>query len=116
MATVSAGKRRQLLLFQQRADADDGYGNVKAGWQDVFETSAELIPQKGGEPVIAARLAGIQPYIIRIPSCDAARQVTTAWRAIDKRDTSRVFNITTVSNNDQKNRMIDIMATQGEAS
>lgn len=113
---MSAGKRRQLLLFQRRGEGDDGYGNVQTDWQDVFESAAELIPQKGGESVIAARLTGTQPYIVRIPSSSAARQVTPAWRAVDKRDPSRVFNITTVSNNDQKNRMIDMMATQGEAS
>jgi head-tail adaptor len=114
---MSAGKRRQLLSFQRRSELDDGYGNVQSGdFETVFDEAAELVPLKGSEPVIAARLTGVQPYILRIPSSTAARQVTTAWRAIDKRDPTRFFNITSISNQDQKNRTIDIMATHGEAA
>lgn len=114
---MSAGKRRQVLLMQKRAAIDDGYGNEISGdFETVFESTAELIPMKGSEPVIAARLTGTQPYIFRIPSCTAARDVDTAWRAVDKRDPRRIFNITSVADMDQKNRTIDIMATQGEAA
>ncbi len=114
---MSAGKRRQLLLMQRRALVDDGYGNEQAGdFATVFETTAELIPMKGSEPVIAARLTGTQPYIVRIPSCEEARDVGTAWRIVDKRDLRRIFNITSVADMDQKNRTIDIVATQGEAA
>ncbi|MEV4606189.1 head-tail adaptor protein [Neorhizobium sp. LMR1-1-1.1] len=114
---MSAGKRRQLLLMQRRALVDDGYGNEQAGdFATVFETPAELIPMKGSEPVIAARLTGTQPYIVRIPSCEAAREVGTTWRIVDKRDPRRIFNVTSVADMDQKNRTIDIVATQGEAA
>jgi head-tail adaptor len=113
---MSAGKRRQIVLMQRREALDDGFGNEVSGpFQTVFESTAELIPLKGGEPVIAERLTGTQPYIVRIPSCTAAREVSTAWRIVDKRAPARVFNITSVADMDQKNRMIDIMATQGEA-
>ena len=113
---MSAGKRRQLVLMQKRAGVDDGYGNEQAGdFATEFETTAELIPMKGSEPVIAARLTGTQPYVIRIPGCTDAREVTTAWRIVDKRDPRRIFNVTSVADMDQKNRTIDIMATQGEA-
>ncbi len=114
---MSAGKRRQLLLMQAHEDAvDDGYGNEIGGWVTKFETTAELIPMKGSEPVIAARLTGTQPYVVRIPSCEAAREVGTAWRIVDKRDQRRIFNVTSVADMDQKNRTIDIIATQGEAA
>ncbi|MGF9564163.1 head-tail adaptor protein [Neorhizobium sp. BT27B] len=114
---MSAGNRRQVVLLQRRAMVDDGYGNEQAGdFATVFESTAELIPLKGSEPVIASRLTGVQPYVVRIPSCSAAREVTTAWRIVDKRDPRRIFNITSIADMDQKNRMLDIMATQGEAA
>lgn len=113
---MSAGKRRQLVLMQERGEVDDGYGNEIGGWITKFESPAELIPLKGSEPVIASRLSGVQPYVVRIPSCTAAREVTSAWRIVDKRDPRRIFNITSIADMDQKNRMLDIMATQGEAS
>lgn len=117
LAELSAGKRRQVLLIQKRAAVDDGYGNEVSGdFETIFETTAELIPLKGSEPVIAERLTGTQPYIVRIPSCTAAREVTTAWRLVDKRDPRRIFNVTSLAHMDQKNRTIDIMATQGEAA
>jgi head-tail adaptor len=114
---MSAGKRRQIILMQKRGKVDDGFGNEISGpFATVFETTAELTPMKGSEPVIAARLTGTQPYVVRIPSCAAAREVSTAWRIVDKRDPRRVFNVTSVADMDQKNRTIDIMATQGEAA
>ncbi|SFB52294.1 head-tail adaptor [Rhizobium sp. NFR07] len=114
---MSAGARRQRLLMQKRGEGEDEYGNPQSdAFATVFETTAELIPMKGSEPVIAARLTGTQPYVVRIPSCAAARDVTTAWRIVDKRDPFRIFNITSVADMDQKNRTIDILATQGEAA
>lgn len=115
--SLSAGKRRKLVLMQKRGEGEDEYGNPQSdAFATLFESTAELIPLKGSEPVIAARLTGVQPYVVRIPSCAAAREVTTAWRIVDKRDPRRIFNITSIADMDQKNRMLDIMATQGEAS
>lgn len=117
LAAMTAGKMRQKLHFQRRGPADDGYGNPQSGkFETVFTDYAELIPLKGGEPVIAARLTGTQPYVIRIRSSARSREVVTSWRAVDARDTSRVFNITAVANFDQKNAYLDMTATQGVAT
>ncbi|MBO9194331.1 head-tail adaptor protein [Rhizobium sp. 16-449-1b] len=114
---TGSGALRERLHFQSRAMVDDGYGNEQAGdFATVFTTAARLTPIKGSEPVIASRLAGVQPYIISIRSCVAARAVTTAWRAVDARNPSRIFNITSAANVDEKNAYIDMMATQGVAS
>jgi head-tail adaptor len=112
-----AGQLREKLLFQRRAVVDDGMGNEQAGdWETQFTAAADLIPLRGGEPVIAARLAGVQPFVIRTRSCVTARAVTTAWRAVDARNPSRIFNITSAANVDQKNAYLDLMATQGVAT
>jgi head-tail adaptor len=114
---TGAGAMREKLHFQMRAMVDDGFGNEQAGdFATQFTTAAQLIPLKGSEPVIAARLAGVQPYIIRIRSSVSARGVTVAWRAVDARNPSRIFNITSAANVDEKNAYIDMMATQGVAT
>lgn len=115
--TRGAGKLREKLLFQRRAIVDDGFGNEQSGdFATVFTAAAELIPLKGGEPVLAARLSGVQPFIIKIRGCNAARDVTPAWRAVDARNPVRLFNITAAVDPDNKNAWIDIMATQGVAT
>lgn len=117
MATKpGAGRQREKLLFQSPDNVADEYGNEQTGWADEFMTAAELIPLKGGEPVLAARLSGVQPFIIRIRSCVAARAVTTAWRAVDQRNQARTFNIRSIANMDQKNAWLDIMVDQGVAT
>lgn len=119
MAPTKPGipKLREKLHFQRREIVDDGYGNEVSGdFATVFTAAAELIPLTGSEPVIAARLTGVQPYIIRIRSHVAAREVATSWRAVDARNGARVFNITSAANIDEKNAYIDMMATQGVAA
>jgi head-tail adaptor len=117
MATpTGSGKMREKIEFQLKVASPDEYGNEQTEWRMQFTTAAELIPLKGGEPVLAARLTGVQPFVIRIRSSTAARAVTTAWRAVDARNPSRIFNITSVANVDQKNAYIDMMATQGVAT
>jgi len=112
-----AGKLREKLLFQRRALVDDGFGNEVAGdWETQFTAAADLIPLRGGEPVIASRLVGVQPFIVRIRSCSAALAVDPSWRAVDARQASRIFNITAAVDPDNKNAWIDMMATQGVAT
>ncbi len=118
MATKpSSGLLRQKLNFQRREPIDDSYGNEQSGeFTTMFAAAAELIPLKGSEPVIAARLTGVQPFIIRIRSCVAAREVDMAWRIVDARNPARIFNITAAVDPDNKNAWIEIMATQGVAT
>lgn len=113
----SAGRMHQRLHFQKRGIVDDSYGNEVAGpFETVFTTAAELIPLRGGEPVQAARLVGVQPYTVRIRSCAAAREVTPSWRIVDTRNASRVMNIRTVTNPDQKNAWLDLLVDDGVAT
>lgn len=115
--TPGAGRMREKLNFQRRSEVDDGYGNPQSGdFQTVFTDAAQIIPLKGSEPVIASRLTGVQPYIVRIRGSVAARAVTTAWRAVDARNPSRIFNIRSGANYDMKNAWLDFMADDGVAT
>lgn len=111
-----AGALRERLEFQKRTTSPDEYGNEQTAWMTVFTDAAGLTPLKGSETVIAARLTGTQPYIIRIRGSAAARAVTTAWRAVDARNPTRIFNIRSAANFDAKNAYIEFMADDGVAT
>jgi hypothetical protein len=56
----------------------------------------------------------VQPVRITVRSSSRTRTITTGWRAIDMRDETRVFNITSPpANLDEKNAYLDIMAQLG---
>lgn len=113
----SAGRQREKLHFQRRAIVDDGMGNEVSGdFATVFTDFAELVPMRGSEPVQAARLTGVQPYIVRIRSYAASREVTPAWRALDARNDKRVLNIRTVTNPDQKSAWLELLVDDGVAT
>lgn len=113
----SAGAMRQKVHFQRRTPQDDGHGNEVSGdFETVFTDAAEFIPLRGGEGVQAARLTGLQPYIVRVRSSIRARDVTADWQLVDARS-GRVLAITAPPvNTDQKNAWLDIMVTDGVAS
>lgn len=114
---MTAGKLRQRVHFQRRGVLDDGYGNEISGpFETVFSDAAEFIPLKGGESVQAARLTGVQPYIVRVRSSIAARAVGPEWQIVDARS-GKVLAITAPpANTDQKNAYLDIMVRDGVAS
>ncbi|MCR6498416.1 head-tail adaptor protein [Shinella sp. CPCC 101442] len=113
----NSGALRVKLHFQVRPLVDDGRGNEQSGdWETKFTDFAELIPLRGGEPVLAARLTGVQPYIVRVRSHTASREVTPSWRAIDARNSRRELNIRSVSDPDQTNAWLDMMVDDGVAT
>jgi head-tail adaptor len=113
---IGAGALREKISFQRRVGAADEYGNEQTTWQTVFTTAAQLSPKVGSEPVIAARLTGVQPYKVVIRSNEQSRTMDTSWRIVDARNTSRVFNILTIINADEKNAYLEMLAVQGVAT
>jgi head-tail adaptor len=104
------------MHFQKRGEGEDEYGNPQTDFATIFTDFAELVPLRGGEGVQAARLTGRQPYIVRIRSCVASREVTPSWRAVDARNDRRVLNIRTVTNPDQKNGWLELLVDDGVAT
>ena len=71
------------LAFDAPLTGPDGSGGVVIGWQERFQTRAHFRYLRGGETVVAARLAGRQPVVVTIRAHDSARQITPAWRMRD---------------------------------
>ncbi len=107
-----AGRYNRLITFQRRQAVDDGFGNTKGDWEDIFTSPARLEPKLGGEATTAARLQGTQPHMMTIRSNTAAREVTPAWRAYDARNTKLVFDIKSAINPDERNGDIELLVVE----
>jgi head-tail adaptor len=108
---MSAGQLRQKVTFQRREMIDDGAGNVEGIWQTEFLAFADFKFLRGGEQVMAGRLAGKQPAIITIRSSVSSRVVDTAWRIIDAGD--EAWNIRAITDPTGKRAWLEILAEKG---
>lgn len=112
-----AGELRESITFQSREEVDDGYGNQVSGdWADQFTVAANFKPLRGTETVMAARLAGSQPYVVTVRQSELTRQVRPEWRFIDARNTGREFNIRAIHDPDGRNAWFEILAVEGVAT
>jgi hypothetical protein len=112
------GRRRAGDLIDrvmlQRRGLDDN-GDLLGPWENVPSAAedqawaAQIIRLKGGEPVMAQRLQGVQPAVIAVRANLVTRQADNSWRAIDKR-TGQVHEFTDVSESGDR-VWIEILAT-----
>ncbi|NGN45178.1 head-tail adaptor protein [Mesorhizobium sp. CGMCC 1.15528] len=111
-----AGSLSERITFQVRGVVPDGYGNDVTGpFADQFIEPARLAPRLGSEPVIAARLTGVQPFLLTVRSSTRTRQITPAWRAVNAR-TGVTYNIKAIVNPDERNQYLELLVVQGEPS
>lgn len=110
---MSAGELRERIAFAIVAEADSAYGTIAGEWADQFTVAARIQPLRGSEPVIAQRLQGVQPVVIKVRSSSDTRRITTAWRARDDRK-GTLFNIRSVTP-DERRVYIEMIAEAGVA-
>lgn len=114
--TPTSGSLRGRVHFQQRQLEPDPWGGDprEGDFATVFTCAAEFIAMRGSETVIASRLQGIQPYIVRVRQSADTRAVDETWRIVDARDTSRVFAIKAPPTDpNQKRAWLDFLVEQG---
>lgn len=111
-----AGALSEVVAFQVRSEADDGYGNPVTGdFATQFTEPARLRPLKGSEPVLAQRLVGVQPYVLTVRSSVRTRRVGVDWRAVNSR-TGTTYNITAIVNPDERGAYLEMLVTSGVAT
>lgn len=108
-----AGRLNQRFRFESRAEQSDGAGNTVSNWVARFVTAAARQNLKGGEAVMASRLEGRQPVILRIRVSTDSRAVTTDWRAVDARS-GEAFNIRSKTETDDR-LYFDMLCESGVA-
>lgn len=105
-----AGRLNELVAFDKRQQADDGYGNEIAGdFQEQFRHPAEFIHLKGGsETVMQARLDSHPSVIMRVRKCAQTQQIEVDWQARDVRR-GTAYNVRSITE-DPSRALLDILA------
>lgn len=96
------------------SDSPIDYGNTEDAWAEQFVTRAEFINVRGREEVLAARLTGTHVQVIRVRASSLTRAITTAWRAVDKRN-GDIFNIRDVTVETDR-QFISLLTEKGVAT
>ena len=79
---TGSGQRQERVTFQQRGL--DANGDRLGDWDSAggFTRWARVRMLKGGEPVLQARLQGVQPVEITVLNDGSTAGITNAWRAV----------------------------------
>lgn len=113
MATI--GARRFQVAFDKRAVADDDGDGLKPGdWVEQFTRWTGIIYLRGGEEVIAQRMAGVVPAVLNVHSDSETRRIDSSWRARELQ-TDTHFNIRAVPPPDGTPLSIDLLCDTGTA-
>jgi hypothetical protein len=80
-----AGRLKEKVAFDERADQDDGSGNVEGGFVEKFQRRAGFTFLRGGETVVASRLEGRQPIVVRVRRDSDTVKIKQDWRMRDTR-------------------------------
>lgn len=79
---VSAGdltKRASLLKPVQERDPD---GQIVQGWEDQGTVWAHVLPLRGSEMVMQARMQSKNPVIITVRASALTQSITAEWRVM----------------------------------
>lgn len=84
LAAGDLTKRATLLEPRVERDAD---GQLVQGWLDRGTVWCHVLPLRGGESVMAARMQSRNPAIVTMRASNLSRLVTSEWRLrIDGRE------------------------------
>jgi SPP1 family predicted phage head-tail adaptor len=108
-----AGQLDKRVTFLKPVNADDGHGGTVENWEPQFDEPARLIPKIGSEEVVAQRLQGKQPYVLRVRSSTRTRDITTDWRVTNAR-TGVAYAIKSSANLDERCAYIDFLVVEGD--
>ena len=103
---MRAGTLRHRITIQEQTDTADGMGGFSTTWTDLFDMRAAIWPLSAKESLDAMKLELVVTHKIRI----RYRSGITAKNRI--KFGSRIFNIISLINPDERNRILDILATE----
>lgn len=111
---MAAGERRRRLTFLAVPSVDGELGTKRGDPVPQFSRYAKLVPLRGGEEVMAARLQSRQPYNLELLQDSGTRQITTDWQIKDRAGT--LYNIRTIIDPDNKGARFVMLVESGVAA
>ena len=113
-ARQGGGQLSELVAFDDRVAADDGMGNTEGDWAEKFQCRAGFTYLRGGEAVIASRLEGVQPVVVRIRATPETLQIEPDWQMRDVRR-STPYNIRSIAATPDR-KWLDLVVQSGVAT
>lgn len=118
MERIEARKLRERIALEKRQtanpDAPNDYGNTVSSFVAQGEVHAEFRHLRGGEAVMAGRLQGRHPVVMRVRASALTRSLAADWRVTDVR-TGTVYAIRDVTVY-PGGQVVDILAESGVAA
>lgn len=95
MAETKAGDLVYRVAFLQRQEIAGAGGETRINWVEKFQCCAAYKHLRGGESVIADRLAGKHPQLIIVRVSSLTREITSDWAVRDVRQSQLVDGVIT---------------------
>lgn len=105
------GPLRQRVTLQTLSESADSYGQLQQSWVSAGEYWAQIRPLAGKEAILAAQLRPDATHAVTLRYGVAT--ITPAMRLLFD---SRVFNIVSVLNRDERDRALDLLCTEPKGS
>lgn len=113
MANNDPGQLTHRVAWEFRKKVSDGFGNETGKFAEVFQCRAGFTPLRGTEAVMASRLAGRQPVVVRIRVSSDSRQIAPDWRMRDVR-TGQFYAVRSIAPTPDR-MWFDVMVESGVA-
>lgn len=112
MAGLRSGSLNRRIQIQQRSTSQDTFGDQAQTWTTIATVWGEISPLSGRELMSAQSVQSeiTHQITVRYQSIFANPKAVTAYRAVYK---GRYFNITSCENQDERNRIVILSATEG---
>lgn len=109
---MRAGDLRHKVSVQQRATGQDTFGGQAADWTEVAQVWARIQPLNGRELMAAAAVQSETTHsiVVRYHPVFSKPGDADKLRIVCH---NRIFNITASINEDERNRMVTLAATEG---
>jgi len=88
MRSRGAGQLFERVAFDRRITEPDGYGNEQQRFVEQFQRRAGFTFLRGGETVVASRLEGRQPILVRVRRDSQTLAISPDWQMRDVRNGS----------------------------
>lgn len=111
---TDSGDLRERVAWDRRVQVDDGEGNTEADFAEVFRCWGGFTPLRGGEAVLASRLEGRQPVVVRLRASSQSRSIASDWQMRDLR-TGIAYAVRSVIHTPDR-KWIDVTVESGVAA